>query len=77
MTDLVTIARYGYRHEAELAKGFLDNAGIPSQLSIDDVGGMEVGLAFANPARLLVSATEAERAVAVLKDVFPDFEPAN
>ncbi len=74
MSALVTVGIYGYRHEAELARGFLEDAGLPSQLAIDDVGGMEVGLAFTNPARLRVPAAVAERARTVLKEAFPDYE---
>ncbi len=42
----VTIARSGYRHETELAHGFLEDAGISAALFADDAGGAEVGLAF-------------------------------
>lgn len=56
------VARFHYRYEAELAKGFLDDAAIESILFIDDAGGMEVGLAFANPARIVVRARDLDRA---------------
>ncbi|KPJ84137.1 MAG: hypothetical protein AMS19_01745 [Gemmatimonas sp. SG8_23] len=40
----VPIARYMYRHDAEFAAGFLDDAGIPYRLQIDDPAlGMSVG----------------------------------
>lgn len=52
--ETVILARFHYRHEAELAHGYLKDAGIEAGLFIDDAGGMEVGLAFSNPARLLV-----------------------
>ncbi|MDG2282925.1 MAG: hypothetical protein P8L45_07365 [Longimicrobiales bacterium] len=32
----VVVARYSWRHEAEFAAGFLDDAGIPYRLQIDD-----------------------------------------
>jgi hypothetical protein len=32
----VAVAAYGFRHEAEFAAGFLDDAGIPYRLQIDD-----------------------------------------
>lgn len=66
--ELVVVGRYHYRHEAELARGFLESAGIPSLLNIDDAGGAEIGLAFANPARLRVRAEDAEEARRVLGD---------
>jgi hypothetical protein len=61
------IARFAYRHQAELAKGYLDDAGVPARLLIDDAGGMEAGLPFANPARLLVGEDDVERAREVLR----------
>lgn len=48
------VAQFHYRHEAELARGYLQNAGVRSTLLIDDAGGMDVGMAFVNPARLVV-----------------------
>ena len=63
------VARFHYRHEAELAHGYLDSAGVDSALHIDDAGGMDVGLAFVNPARLVVRAEDEERAREVLVDV--------
>ena len=40
----------------------------PPALLIDDAGGMDVGLAFVNPARVVVRAEDEERARAVLVD---------
>ncbi len=62
------LARFHYRHEAELAHGFLESAGMDSILHIDDAGGMDVGLAFVNPARLVVRVEDEERARQVLVD---------
>ena len=62
------VGRFHYRHEAELAHGYLESAGVDSALHIDDAGGMDVGLAFVNPARLLVRAEDEERAREVLVD---------
>ncbi len=63
------VARFHYRHEAELAHGYLENAGVDSALHIDDAGGMDVGLAFVNPARIVVRAEDEERARQILVDV--------
>lgn len=63
------VARFHYRHEAELAHGYLKSAGVDAALFIDDAGGMDVGLAFVNPARLVVRADDEERARSVLVDV--------
>ena len=62
------VARFHYRHEAELAHGYLKSAGVDSALHIDDAGGMDVGLAFVNPARIVVRAEDEERARQVLVD---------
>ncbi len=63
------VARFHYRHEAEIAHGYLKNAGVDAALFIDDAGGMDVGLAFVNPARLVVRTADEERARSVLVDV--------
>ncbi|MCH7891094.1 MAG: DUF2007 domain-containing protein [Gemmatimonadetes bacterium] len=62
------VARFHYRHQAELAHGYLENAGVDAALLIDDAGGMDVGLAFVNPARIVVRAEDEERARGVLID---------
>lgn len=63
------VARFHYRHQAEMAHGYLKSAGVDSALFIDDAGGMDVGLAFVNPARIVVRASDEERARSVLMDV--------
>ena len=62
------VARFHYRHEAELAHGYLEGAGVDSVLHVDDAGGMDVGLSFVNPARLVVRAEDEEQAREVLVD---------
>jgi len=57
----VVLARFRYRHEAELAAGFLLDAGIPYRLQIDDAGGVDFGTTFSRPPVLWVlAADEAE-----------------
>lgn len=63
---LEIIARFHYRHEADFARQVLEDAGIPAALQIDDAGGIEMGMAFVNPARLRVRAEDAVRARDVL-----------
>ncbi|HSK21460.1 MAG TPA: hypothetical protein VK912_20060 [Longimicrobiales bacterium] len=58
----VVVARFNYRHEAEYARGFLDDAALESALYFDDAGGIEMGLSFSNPARLIVRQQDAARA---------------
>ena len=48
--------------------GYLESAGVDAALHIDDAGGMDVGLAFVNPARIVVRAEDEERARQVLVD---------
>jgi hypothetical protein len=62
------VARFHYRHQAELAYGYLESAGVEAALLVDDAGGMDVGLAFVNPARIVVRAEDEERARGVLID---------
>lgn len=70
MSDrLTTVARFTYRHDAEYARGFLEDAGIPSQLLVDDAAGH---IAFSNTAALVVRDEDAERARTVLRDAEVD-----
>ena len=65
---MIELARYAYRHEAEIAAGFLEDAGIQAMVQVDDAGGYDFGLAFARPARLLVPRADLEKAREVLAD---------
>ena len=46
---LVLVATYGTRAEAELAKGALEDAGIPAMLQADTAGRMREHLAWSGP----------------------------
>ncbi len=74
MSEFVTIVEFGYRHEAELARGFLDDAGIPSQLLADDASGVGAGWTFSNAAALQVLADDAEKAREVLRSAGVDVD---
>ena len=52
--ETTVLAHFHYRHEAEIAQGYLNDAGIESALFADDGGGMYVGMAFSRPVRILV-----------------------
>jgi Putative prokaryotic signal transducing protein len=54
----VRIAEFVYRHEAEFAAGFLDDAGIPYLLQADS----DLGVTVSQPARIWVRAEDAEAA---------------
>jgi hypothetical protein len=70
MGRLVTIAHFTYRHDGEFAQGFLTDAGIPSQLSVDDAGGHVM---VTNQASLTVREEDAEEARRILEDAEIDF----
>lgn len=69
MTSPVEIGRWRWRHEAEIARGLLEDAGIPSAIMADDIGGTYAGIA---PARLIVAPEDAARAREVLEAVARD-----
>ena len=72
MTLPVEIGRYRWRHEAEMARGLLADADIPSTVVADDIGGAYAGIA---PARLLVAPEDAERAREALESAEAPAEP--
>jgi hypothetical protein len=59
----VILARYQYRHEAEFAAGFLDEAGIPYRLQIDDPA---MGMTIGTPATLWVRGMDVRAALDTL-----------
>lgn len=63
------VGRYRWRHEAEMARGVLEDAGIPATVVADDAGGAYAGIA---PARLLVSREAASRAREILRSLEDD-----
>lgn len=72
----VVVARFRYRHEAELAAGFLRDGGIPYRLQSDDAGGVDFGTTFSRPPVLWVRAADLDDARELLGlegDPEPDF----
>jgi hypothetical protein len=63
--ELVAVAEFAYRHEAEFAAGFLADAGIPYRLQADDAGG-DLGLTLGRRAVIWVHAMDVDRARDVL-----------
>jgi hypothetical protein len=63
--ELVPVAEFRYRHEAEFAAGLLADAGLPFRLQVDDAGG-DLGLTLGRLAVLWVRAADEERAREVL-----------
>ncbi len=65
--DVAVVRTFSYRYQGEVARAVLDAAGIPCMLQVDDSGGSEIGMAFANPARLLVRVADLEEAEELLE----------
>lgn len=73
--DLVQVATYGYLHEAELAAGALEAAGIESMVRDEFVAGVRPHLTFTDGGvRLFVRASDRDRAAEVLETVARDFQ---
>lgn len=65
--NLVTIKQFSYRHEAELAKGILEDQGIEVFMSADDCGGVRPELSFSIGVELLVKKEDLEKCREILK----------
>jgi hypothetical protein len=64
------VATFGQRYEAELARGYLEDDGIPAAVAVDDAGGAYAGLTLSpNPARVMVRPEDVRRARRVLVEV--------
>jgi len=63
----VEVASFRHVHEAELARGYLDDAGIPAAIIGDPAGEIQYGKKFSPGARLLVREEELEEARSVLR----------
>lgn len=59
------VGEFSARHEAELAKGYLDDAGIESMIDVDDAGG-NLGMTLDYEAFIVVRSEDAARARDVL-----------
>jgi hypothetical protein len=70
--DLVAVASYNVRQDAELMITFLISRGIDVFESPDDCGGTDPAIGFATRTRLLVPASQAEEASALIKEAEKD-----
>jgi hypothetical protein len=66
MTDLVTVALFADRIEAELARGALDAAGIYAVIAADDAGQQNPGLDFSRGVGVFVRPEDVAAAKGVL-----------
>jgi len=64
--ELVVVATFGDRSEADLAKGALEAAGIEAFVRSDDSGGMRPAMTFSNGAQLIVRAGDVDAAREIL-----------
>ena len=74
MIELVTIKRYLYRHDAEMAKGLLSDKGIDAMIITDDCGGFRPYMAFGSAIRLLVRKEDVTKAMDILLVLEEDIE---
>jgi hypothetical protein len=75
---VVAVARFNLRHEAEIARGFLEAEGIESFVRADDGGGafgVPLSYTLDSFAEIFVAAEDAERARDILKDAGFDGAP--
>ena len=63
----IVVAKFAHRYEAELAQGYLQDAGIESMVSMDDASMTDTGMTFPKGARLIVLSENVERALEVLR----------
>jgi Putative prokaryotic signal transducing protein len=75
---LVVIQSYGSRLEADLAKGALEDAGIPAMVQADTAGGLREHLAWSGAGfKILVREEEATAALHVLTPLAEGSESDN
>jgi hypothetical protein len=63
--DTTVVATFRYRHEAEMARSFLEMEGITAMVATDDAGGTYPGIL--SPVRVIVRAEDADRARDILE----------
>lgn len=65
--NLVNLKTFYSRHEAEQAKGLLDEKGIEAFISVNDVGASRPSLAFVQGVKLLVKKEDIHKARDIIK----------
>lgn len=64
----IVLATFPGRYEAEMEKQRLEKMGIPTQMLIDDAGGVYPSLGFLSGARLLVQTHDLKKAQEILHE---------
>jgi hypothetical protein len=78
MPEMVVVARFRNRVEAEMAQTMLTDAGIESFIKADDAGGMVAGMDVSSGgAKLLVAGEDAEEALEVLEEAVDEEDLAD
>ena len=67
MPEKVVVRRFSYRHEAEVARSFLDGNGIEAWVTSDDCGSVDPALGLVRGASLVVADENASRAEELLE----------
>lgn len=67
MDDLMLVSTFLYRHQADHAKGLLEDQGIESMVSADDCGGIRPNLSFGTGGvRIFVNKEDYKKAKEIL-----------
>lgn len=69
MSDQVCVGTFANRAEAEIARGFLESAGILGTIAADDCGGGLPQMSSRTGVRLLVAKDDALEAAEVLREL--------
>lgn len=68
MSETTIVATFSYRHEAEMAQGYLEGADIPVVMMAGDAAGIELGFAAPYRATIAVRKEDAGAAREVLAE---------
>lgn len=68
----VEVASFNYRHDAEVARSILAANGVEAFVFGDDCGGVHPGIGFGTKTRLMVPASQASEAAALLREAAGD-----
>lgn len=67
MPDQVVVRTFSYRHEAEVARSFLEGHGIEASVTSDDCGSVDPALGLVRGVHLLVDEAQSDQARRLLE----------